>query len=67
MEQLWYDNFPLASIRIINPAADVKWSEAAREEFFRSMTPNTGAFDEQVISDAMAKVFERSGDGVRTH
>lgn len=28
------------------------------------MTPNTGAFDEQVISDAMAKVFERSGDGV---
>lgn len=28
------------------------------------MTPNTGAFDENVISDAMAAVFEKSGDGI---
>ena len=64
MEQLWYDNFRIGLYPNYYPGVDVKWDEAAREEFFRSMTPNTGAFDEQVISDAMAKVFERSGDGV---
>lgn len=64
MEQLWYDNFRIGLYPNYYPGVDVRWDEAAREEFFRSMTPNTGAFDEQVISDAMAKVFERSGDGV---
>ena len=28
------------------------------------MTPDTGAFDQEVISDAMAAVFEKAGDGV---
>lgn len=28
------------------------------------MTPNTGAFDEQLISDAMAEVFAKTGKGV---
>jgi hypothetical protein len=28
------------------------------------MTPNTGPYDEQIISDAIAEVFQRSGPGV---
>jgi pimeloyl-ACP methyl ester carboxylesterase len=64
MEQLWYDNFRIGLYPDVYRNAQVDWDENARDEFFRSMTPNTGAFDEQVISDAMAAVFEKSGDGV---
>lgn len=28
------------------------------------MTPDTGAYDKDVISDAVAKVFDKSGDGI---
>ena len=28
------------------------------------MTPNTGAFDENIISDAVAAVFDKSGPGI---
>ena len=64
MEQLWYDNFRIGLYPDYYPNAQVRWDEKARDEFFRSMTPNTGAFDEIVISDAMAAVFEKTGDGI---
>jgi hypothetical protein len=32
-------------------------------QFFRQMTPNTGAYNNEVIADAMAAVFEKSGAG----
>jgi pimeloyl-ACP methyl ester carboxylesterase len=64
MEQLWYDNFRIGLYPDYYPGVQVKWDEKARDEFFRSMTPNTGAFDENVISDAMAAVFDKAGDGV---
>ncbi|WP_289048063.1 alpha/beta fold hydrolase [uncultured Psychrobacter sp.] len=37
---------------------------AALNQYFRQMTPNTGAYDEQVISDAMVEVLKKSGDAV---
>ena len=64
MEQLWYDNFRIGLYPDYYPGVQVKWNEAAREEFFRSMTPNTGTFDANVVSDAMAAVLEKSGRAV---
>ena len=32
--------------------------------FFRSVTPNTGPFDANVISDAMSALFEKTGPGI---
>lgn len=63
-EQLWYDNFRIGLYPAYYKGVQVHWNEAARDQFFRSMTPNTGAFDENVISDAMVAVFEKSGDGI---
>ncbi|WP_199902286.1 alpha/beta fold hydrolase [Azospirillum sp. B506] len=33
-------------------------------QYFRSMTPNTGPFDLEVISDAVAALFSRIGPGI---
>lgn len=33
-------------------------------QFFRQMTPNTGPYDVEVISDAMTAVFDRIGSGI---
>ena len=37
---------------------------ASLNQFFRPMTPNTGAFDTGVISDGLKALFERVGDSV---
>lgn len=34
------------------------------DQFFRSVTPNTGPFDAGVISDAMAALFDKTGPGI---
>ena len=39
-------------------------TEGALGQFLRQMTPNTGPYDPDVISSAVAAVFERSGEGV---
>lgn len=64
MDQLWFSNFRLGSWPDFFPGVQVPQDKAALEQFFRQMTPNTGAFDEKIISDAMAAVFEKSGDGI---
>ena len=38
--------------------------QEALNQFFRQMTPNTGAFDENIISAAVAAVFDKSGPGI---
>ena len=63
-DQLWYNNFRIGVWPETLPGAAVPDDEAWRDQFFRQMTPNTGAYDDGVISRAMAAVFERSGPGV---
>jgi hypothetical protein len=38
--------------------------EAAREQFFRSMVPDTGPIDGEVLADAVSALFGRIGDGI---
>lgn len=38
--------------------------KASQEQFFRQMTPSTGAFDVKVIADSMVKLFDKIGGGV---
>ena len=37
---------------------------ASLNQFLRQITPNTGAYDLDVVSDAVAAVFDRIGEGV---
>ena len=62
--QLWYNNFRIGQWPDYNANAAVPRDEASRDQFFRAMTPDTGAFDEKVVVQAMTAVFEKAGDGV---
>jgi pimeloyl-ACP methyl ester carboxylesterase len=63
-EQLWYDNFRIGIYPSIYKGSQFPEGAEAQNQFFREMTPNTGAYDSNVVSDAMAAVFEKAGDGV---
>ncbi|MDC7954882.1 alpha/beta fold hydrolase [Fusobacterium simiae] len=63
-DQLWYDNFRIGQWPGIYDNASVPRDEKSREQFFRQMTPDTGDFKQKIITDAMVKVFEKSGNGV---
>ncbi|ACV39313.1 alpha/beta hydrolase [Leptotrichia buccalis] len=63
-DQLWYNNFRIGQWPNIYDNVSVPRDKESREQFFRQMTPDTGDFDQKVISDAMVKVFEKSGNGV---
>lgn len=63
-DQAWFNMFRLG--RYPNFFNGVQFSQdpTALNQYFRQMTPNTGAYDEQVISDAMVEVLKKSGDAV---
>ncbi|MGJ0183775.1 alpha/beta hydrolase [Corynebacterium glyciniphilum] len=63
-EQMWFNQFRLGTWPDLFP--DVQFSDdpEAMEQFFRQMTPDTGPYDADVISDAMAELFDQTGEGV---
>lgn len=63
-DQMWFNMFRLGQWPSFFKGVQFPQNKQALNQYFRQMTPNTGPYDEQVISDAVAKVFERSGDGV---
>ena len=63
-DQFWYAQFRIGEYPALNEGVAFPRDKAALEAFFRAITPDTGAFDAQLITDSMVKVFEKSGDGI---
>lgn len=63
-DQLWYNNFRIGQWPQKFDNVQVKDDAQWRDQFFRQMTPNTGSYDDTVISDAMKAVFDKAGDGI---
>ena len=63
-DQLWYNNFRIGQWPGMYNNISFPRDKNSQEQFFRQMTPDTGDFNQKVVSDAMVKVFEKSGDGV---
>ncbi|WP_429946147.1 alpha/beta fold hydrolase [Bibersteinia trehalosi] len=63
-EQFWYAQFRIGVYPEMNKGVAFPADKVAQEQFFRSMTPATGAFNVGVITDSMAKLFEKTGGGV---
>jgi pimeloyl-ACP methyl ester carboxylesterase len=63
-DQNWFTQFRIGLAPEYYRGVQFPRDERSLNQFFRWMTPNTGPFDEQVIADAMAAVFTRSGPGV---
>lgn len=63
-DQLWYEMFRLGQWPDFYPNVQFSHDPQVLDQFFRQMTPNTGAYDEQVIADAVSSTFDRMGEGI---
>lgn len=61
LDQFWFNNFRIGHYPKPYDNAQVPRDAASQDQFLRMMTPDTGAFDANVVSDAMAAVLEKSG------
>ena len=63
-EQAWFNTFRLGIWPDFFPGVQFSRDPEALNQYFRQMTPNTGPFDAEVISDAVAALFGKIGPGV---
>ena len=63
-DQSWFNNFRLGIWPAYFPGVQFPRDAASLNQYFRQSTPNTGPFDVQVVSDAVAAMFDQIGPGV---
>lgn len=63
-DQAWFNMFRLGAYPDFFEGVQFPQTPQALNQYFRQMTPNTGAYDEQLISDAMAEVVKRAGKSI---
>lgn len=63
-EQLWFNQFRIGLWPNYFEGVQVARDAQTREQFFRAMTPNTGPFDMEVVSDGVSAVFDKIGPGL---
>lgn len=63
-EQLWFNQFRLGVWPEFFKDAQFSHDKEALNQYFRQMTPNTGPFDLNVISDAMSAVMDKTGPAI---
>ena len=61
---MWFNQFRLGTWPKLFPGVQFSDQPEVLDQFFRSMTPNTGPYDANVISDSMSALFDRIGDGI---
>lgn len=63
-DQLFFDQFRIGKWPSYFDNVQFDRKPGTLDQFFRSVTPNTGPFDAGVISDAMAALFDKTGPGI---
>jgi len=64
-EQLWYNQFRIGLWPNCFPGSQFPCGDAeVTNQFFRSITPNTGPYDPAVLSDGVAALFAKVGPGI---
>lgn len=63
-EQFWFGLFRIGVWPNYFPGVQFSRDQEALNQYFRSMTPNTGPFDMQVVSNAVAALFDRIGPAI---
>lgn len=63
-EQLWFNQFRIGLWPNYFDGVQVARDAQTRDQFFRSMTPNTGPFDMEVVSNGVSAIFDRIGPGI---
>lgn len=63
-EQTWFNIFRVGIWPNYFPGVQFSGDPEALNQYFRQMTPNTGPFDTEVISDAVSALFNKIGPGI---
>lgn len=63
-EQFWFTQFRIGNYPDYFPNVQFPRDTASLEQFYRQMTPNTGGFDGNIISDAVSGLFNKIGEGI---
>ena len=63
-DQLWFGIFRLGVWPDLYPGVQFSRDRGALEQFFRQMVPNTGPYDVEVNTKAVAALFDKIGPGV---
>lgn len=63
-EQLWFNQFRVGLWPNYFDGVQFDRKPETLNQFFRAMTPNTGPFDMNVVSDGVSAVFDRIGPGI---
>ena len=63
-EQEWFDTFRIGIWPDYFPGLQFAKDPETLNQYFRQMTPNTGPFDMEVISDAVSELFNKIGQGI---
>ncbi len=63
-DQLFFDQFRLGKWPSYFDNVQFDRSPETLDQFFRSVTPNTGPYDTAVISDAMSALFAKTGPAI---
>jgi hypothetical protein len=63
-EQLWFNQFRIGVWPNYFKGVQFARDPETLNQFFRSMTPNTGPFDMNVVSNGVSALFDRVGAGI---
>lgn len=63
-DQLYFDLFRIGQWPAYFDGVQFDASEETLDEFMRSVTPNTGAFDPEVVSDGVSALVDRIGPSI---
>jgi hypothetical protein len=63
-EQAWFDTFRIGIWPDYFPGVQFSKDPETLNQYFRQMTPNTGSFDLDVVSDAVSELFNKIGQGI---
>lgn len=63
-DQFWFDTFRVGMWPDYFPGVQFSQDPQVLDQYFRQITPDTGPFDVQVVSDAMAALFDKIGPAV---
>jgi Alpha/beta hydrolase family len=63
-EQLWFNQFRVGIWPNYFEGVQFARDPETLNQYFRAMTPNTGPFDINVVSDGVAALFDRIGPGI---
>jgi hypothetical protein len=63
-EQLWFNQFRVGIWPNYFDGVQFSRDPETLNQYFRSMTPNTGPFDISVVSDGVAALFRKIGPGI---